>query len=72
MAKKGGLTVNIEGFEELLGAIKNAGGSVDKAAESAVKQSAQIVQSELKAQMQGSGVDNGLTSAMPAPEIFRL
>lgn len=71
MGKRGGITIKLDGFEEILGAIKNAGGSVDKAAENATRQSAQIVQSELKAQMQQSNVDSGLINAMPPPEIFK-
>lgn len=71
MAKKSGISLKIEGFEEILNAIKDAGGSVDKAVDSAVRQSAQIVQIELKNEMQQSNVDSDLINAMPAPEIFR-
>lgn len=71
MAGKSGITLKIEGFEELLNAIKKADGDIDKAVDSAVRQSAQIVQSELKNQMAQSGVSNDLINAMPAPEIFK-
>ena len=69
MAKKSGITVQISGFEEILTAIKDAGGSVDGAVDSALEQSAQIVQSELKTQMQSAGVDSDLINAMPNFEI---
>lgn len=71
MAKRSGISIKIEGFEELINAIQQAGGSVDKAAESAVKQSAQIVQSELKGQMLRSNVSSRLVNAMPPPEITK-
>lgn len=69
MAKKSGVTVQISGFEEILTAIKDAGGSIDGAVNSALKQSAQIVQDELKTQMQSSGVNSNLINAMPNFEI---
>lgn len=69
MAKRSGITVKIQGFEELLNAIQAAGGTIDKSVDSAVKQSAQIVQNELKAQMRQANVDNDLINVMPPPEI---
>lgn len=66
-----GIKVKISGFEDLLNAINEAGGSIDKAVDSATRQSAQIVQTELKSQMQQSGVSTDLINAMPAPEITR-
>lgn len=62
--------LQLKGFEELYEAIKQAGGSVDAAAESCLRQSAQIMQRELKAQMQAAGVDGHLISAMPPPQII--
>lgn len=69
MAKKSGITVQISGFEEILTAIKDAGGSIDGAVDSALKQSAQIVESEMKTQMQSAGVDSDLINSMPNFEI---
>lgn len=68
---RSGISIKLEGFEELLKAIKDADGSIDKAADSAVKQSAQVMQTELKTEMQKAGVDSGLINAMPPPEIFK-
>lgn len=61
--------LKLEGFDELFAKIQKAGGSVDRAAESCLRQSAQIMQSELQAQMQAAGVDSGLIARMPAPTI---
>lgn len=69
MAKKSGITIKISGFEEILTEIQKAGGSIDKAVDSALRQSAQIVQSELKSQMQNAGVDGNLVNAMPNFEV---
>lgn len=67
MASKAILQLN--GFEDLLEQIQKAGGSIDRAADSCLRQSAQIMQNELKAQMQAAGVDSNLISAMPPPQI---
>lgn len=61
--------LQLKGFDELLEKIQNAGGSIDAAADSCLRQSAQIMQAELKAQMQAAGVDSGLINAMPPPQI---
>lgn len=61
--------LQLKGFDSLLDQIQNAGGSVDRAADSCLRQSAQIMQQELKTQMQAAGVDGDLISAMPQPEI---
>lgn len=66
---KSGITVKLEGFEELYKQIEKANGSMNKAAESCIKQSAQIVQSELKTQMQSAGVPSDLIGRMPSPTI---
>lgn len=63
------IKLNLNGFEDLLKEIEAAGGSINSAADSAIRQSAQIMQSELKSQMQNAGVDSGLIGAMPPPEI---
>lgn len=61
--------LQLKGFDDLLEQSQKAGGSVDRAADSCLRQSAQIMQQELTAQMQAAGVDSGLISSMPAPEI---
>ena len=61
--------LQLKGFDVLLEQIQKAGGSIDEAADSCLRQSAQIMQTELKTQMQASGVDAGLINAMPPPQI---
>ena len=61
--------LQLKGFDDLLEQIQKAGGSIDQAADSCLRQSAQIMQAELKAQMQAAGVDSGLINAMPPPQI---
>lgn len=63
------LKVKLEGFDELFEQIKAAGGTVEQATNSCLQESAQIMQAELKAQMQSAGVESDLISAMPPPEI---
>lgn len=63
------IKLKIDGFENILNDIKAAGGSMNKACDSALRQSAHIMQSELKAQMQESNVPNDLIEAMPQFEI---
>lgn len=61
--------LQLKGFDDLLEKIQKAGGSVDAAADSCLRQSAQIMESELKAQMQAAGVDGDLINRMPPPKI---
>lgn len=61
--------LQLKGFEDLLEQIQKAGGSIDQAADSCLRQSAQIMQRELQAQMQAAGVDSELINAMPPPTI---
>lgn len=63
------IKIKLSGFDELLEQIEKAGGTIDRAAESCLKQSAQIMQSELKNQMKESGVDSDLIARMPPPEL---
>ena len=63
------IRLQLTGFDELFEQIKKAEGNVDKAAEQCLQESAQIMQSELKAQMQKSGVESDLIDRMPTPEI---
>ena len=61
--------LQLKGFDDLLEKIQKAGGSIDRAADSCLRQSAQIMQAELKAQMQAADVDSALINAMPPPQI---
>ena len=63
------IKLQLDGFDDLFEQIKTAGGTVEQAADSCLRESAQIMQNELKSQMQKSGVDSGLISRMPSPEI---
>lgn len=62
--------LQLKGFDDLLEQIQKAGGSIDSAADSCVRQSANIMQAELKAQMQAAGVDGDLINRMPPPQII--
>lgn len=64
-----GITVKLEGFEELLKEIEKAGGSINTAAESCIRQSAQIVQSELKSAMKSKAIEADFVNRMPQPQI---
>ena len=61
--------LQLKGFDDLLEQIQKAGGSIDQAADSCLRQSAQIMQAELKSQMQAAGVDSDLINAMPPTQI---
>lgn len=63
------IKLKLDGFDDILSQIEKAGGSIDTAAKECLNESAQIMHNELKKQMQASGVDNGLISRMPAPEV---
>ncbi|MGN0451098.1 MAG: hypothetical protein ACI4FN_03130 [Acutalibacteraceae bacterium] len=63
------IKIKLEGFDELLEKIQKAGGDIDAATKQCLQTSADIMQSELKAQMQRSDVDSGLINRMPPPEI---
>ena len=63
------IKLKLDGFDELLSKIQKAGGSIDSAATACLKNSASIMEAELKTQMSNAGVDSGLISGMPAPQI---
>lgn len=63
------IKLKLDGFDELLSKIQNAGGSIDSAATTCLKNSASIMEAELKTQMSNAGVDSGLINSMPAPQI---
>lgn len=63
------IKLKLDGFDELLSKIQAAGGSIDSAAKTCLKNSASIMEAELKTQMSNAGVDSGLINSMPAPQI---
>lgn len=69
MASKRYIQLSLYGFDELLKKIEAAGGTINKAVDTCMKQSADTQQTYLKAQMRKSKVDADLINRMPPPEI---
>ena len=69
MANKSFISITLNGFDELLKNIEDAGGSIQKAVDNGVRKGAQIQDTELKAQMRKSHVKSGLINRMPPPAI---
>lgn len=67
---KSGINIKLEGFEEILKDIEAAGRSIDSAVESCVRQSAQTVDKELRAQLKQT-TESDLADRMPQPTIER-
>lgn len=63
------IKLNVNGFEELLKDIEAAGGSIPSACNSAIRGSAQIMQSEIKTEMRSANVPNDLINDMPPFEV---
>lgn len=63
------ITLKLDGFDDMLKQIENAGGTIDGAAKQCLKQSADIMHNELITQMHAANVDSGLVNRMPAPVI---
>jgi len=63
------IKLNIEGFGALLREIEKAGGNLDAVTKKCLSESAEIMQSELKTQMQESNVPQRMINAMPSPEL---
>lgn len=63
------IKLQLKGFDDMMEQIQRAGGDLNQAAESCIKESAQIMHAELKAEAQSSGMDSGLVGRMPQPEI---
>ena len=61
--------LNLNGFDELIKEIEKANGNVDRETKKCVQQGANILQDEIKAKMESTGVDSGLISRMPTPEV---
>lgn len=66
------IKLKFTGFDDLLKDIEAAQGSMNKAADSALRQGAQILQSELKSEMQNAGVVKHLIDEMPPFEVENL
>lgn len=66
------IRLKLEGFDDLLKEIEKAGGTIDTAAKQCISTSANIMNAELKEQMQKSGVDSGLIERMPPPDVETL
>ncbi len=65
------IKLKFKGFEDKIEKIQKVGGSVDKAVEICMKKSAEIVETELKSQMQKANVPADLTNAMPSSKVFK-
>lgn len=63
------ITLQLEGFDELLKKIENAGVDVNNAVNACMNKSANIQESELKSQMNKKRVSSSLINRMPKPEV---
>lgn len=63
------IKLKLDGFDELIKKIEKAGGNVDAIVTDCLKKSADIMEAELKSQMQDANVDKRLIDNMPPPEI---
>lgn len=63
------LKLKLDGFDDLLREIEKAGGNVDAVMKKCLRESANIMQNELKTQMRESNVPNDMIDAMPEPEL---
>lgn len=71
-SRKSYIQLNLEGFDDLLKKIEDAGGSINGAVDSCMKQSAQIQRDELQKAMRSAKpkpVDGGLINRMPQPTV---
>ena len=66
---RAGISLNLNGFDDILAKIQKAGGTIDKAAKTCIEKSADIMQAELKEQMQSVNVSSRLINSMPPPKI---
>lgn len=65
------IKIKLQGFDEFLKDIEAAGGEIEKACSSAIKQSAYTMQDALKKEMKSAvpPIDKGLSDRLPPPEI---
>lgn len=59
---KGGIKISLKGFDRMLEELQQAGGDVDRAAASAIRESAKVVEDELQAAATASGVPSDIIS----------
>ena len=82
MAKKGGAFIKLEGFDDLIKQIQEAGGKVDKLVYDCVEQSANVMDANLREEMlkprviqMYEGMEkhdfNDLVKRMPKPEVYK-
>lgn len=68
-SRKSYIALNLEGYDELLKKIEEAGGTINGAVDTCMRKSAQIQEKVLKAEMQKDKVSTSLINRMPPPEI---
>lgn len=61
---KSGISIKLDGFEEMLEHIEKASGKADKAARQVVKKSAEIVETELKAECTQQNIPDSIINAI--------
>jgi hypothetical protein len=61
---KSGISIKLDGFEEMLERIEKAGGKADKAARQVVKKSAEIVEAELKAECTRQNIPDSIINGI--------
>lgn len=68
------LKIQLDGFDDLLKKIEQAGGNINKATDSAIKSSAHTMDRALRNEMMAEGFDKDnsykIVKDMPEPEIF--
>lgn len=63
------IKLKLDGFDELIKKIEKANGNVDEIVTDCMKKSADIMEAELKSQMQDANVSKKLIDKMPPPVI---
>lgn len=61
---KSGISIKLDGFEEMLERIEKASGKADKVARQVVKKSAEIVEAELKAECTRQNIPDSIINAI--------
>lgn len=68
MAKRN-IALKLNGFDELLKDIEKAGGSINDSVDKCMKQSANIMNDELKSAMTKKKIEGDLINRMPSPKV---
>lgn len=67
---RSGITLKLDGFSEMIKQIEKANGNADRIVESVMRESAKIVEGDLKRELIATGDDSeGLAARMPAPDV---